>query len=363
MLPCVLTAQQSVTVDFESLPEGQAAGTQTPGYTFTNAMVLQSGVSLNEIEFPPRSGSKVVADIGGAMTIKFNAPVATFKGYFTHSVPLTVRAVDQSNRAFTQVSASQDNRAGSGGAPNEAVQVSADGGITQVTITGAAAGTSFTLDDMTLTAWVPPAPTFFIDTTQMTFNAVFGRQAPPAQIVTVTAAPDTAFTAVSSVPWLTAITQHFVTPANVAISANPAGMNPGVYYGSIAFSNTRDITVNVAVTLRIAGKPSLFSTPSSFSFRYRKGDPAPVQQLYVGANNANVDYFILTKDPWVKVTPDYATTGNLALQQQVTLDVTKLDAGHYESALYVYANEATNSPLTIPVTVDVTAATASAGGN
>jgi hypothetical protein len=352
-----------VTVDFESLPEGQAAGTQIPGYTFTNATVLQSGVSLNEIEFPPRSGAKVVADIGGAITIRFSAPVAAFTGYFTHSVPLTVRAVSQANVTRTQTSASQDNRAGAGGTPNEAVQVSDSDGITQVTIQGAAAGTSFTLDDMTLTGWVPPAPTFFIDTTQMTFDAVFGRQAPAAQIVTVTATPDTTFTAGSTVPWLTAITQHYATPAQVAISANPAGMNPGVYYGSIAFTDAHNVTVNLAVTLRIAGKPSLFSTPTSFTFRYRKGDAAPAQQLYVGANNANVDYFILTKDPWVKVTPDYATTGNLALKQQVTLDVSKLDAGHYESAVYVYANEATNSPLTIPVTVDVTAATASAGGN
>src|SRR3954452_11655682 len=92
-LPALSVAQQTVTVDFESLTEGQAAASLVPGYTFTNALVLQSGASLNEIEFPPKSGTKVVADVGGPMVIKFTNPVTKFTGYFTHSQAVTIRGL------------------------------------------------------------------------------------------------------------------------------------------------------------------------------------------------------------------------------------------------------------------------------
>ena len=116
--------------------------------------------------------------------------------------------------------------------------------------------------------------------------------------------------------------------------------------------------------MKVIPKPSLFSYPVSFSFKYRKGDPAPATQLIqVGALSANVDFFVLTKDPWVKVMPDYATTGHLDLNQRVSVDVSKMAAGHYESAIYVYSNEATNSPLAVPVTVDVTEAASSQAAN
>src|SRR5690349_13565118 len=87
------SAQQTATIDFESLPEGQAAAGQIPGYSFSNATVLQSGASLNEIEFPPKSGTKVVCDVGGAMTINFSTPITKFSGYFTHSQKITIRAI------------------------------------------------------------------------------------------------------------------------------------------------------------------------------------------------------------------------------------------------------------------------------
>jgi hypothetical protein len=353
-------AQQTSTIDFESLTEGQAA--VVPGYTFSNAVVLQSGASLNEIEFPPHSGTKVVCDVGGAMTITFNNPVTKFSGYFTHGQKITIRALAQNGGIGAQAVSTLDNRAGTGGTPNELLQVEDASGITKVVIESAAAGSSFTLDDIGITAFTPPRPTFFLDTPRLTFDAVFGRQAPPAQNVTLTAEPDVSFTFTSSVPWLKANASRNTTPANIAITANSVNMDPGTYTGSVSFTSSRNATLILSVTLRIVGKPALTSSPTSFTFKYKKGDPAPAaQQLYISALNANVDYFILTKDPWVKVTPDFATTGNLSLRHQVVIDPSKLDPGHYESAIFVYSNEASNSPLTIPVIVDVVAV--SAGGN
>src|SRR5580698_6525806 len=77
-------------IDFESLNDGDLVTNQYPGLTFSNTIVLSAGISLNEFEFPPHSGTNVVSDNGGPMTITFFPPIQSFSGYFTYSVPLKV---------------------------------------------------------------------------------------------------------------------------------------------------------------------------------------------------------------------------------------------------------------------------------
>src|SRR5512140_2324540 len=117
---------QTPVLDFESLPEGQAAGTAISGVTFTNATVLQSAASLNEAEYPPRSGSKVVCDIGGPIRITFSQPVKSFTAYVTHAQTVTLKMIAGNGGVITQTTASGDNRQGSGKAPNEAIQLTSD---------------------------------------------------------------------------------------------------------------------------------------------------------------------------------------------------------------------------------------------
>src|SRR5580698_1855718 len=78
-----------VTLNFEDFPDGTpipdstSITTQFPGLTFTNTTVITAGISLNEFEFPPRSGSNVAFDDGGPITIAFASPTSSFSGYFT----------------------------------------------------------------------------------------------------------------------------------------------------------------------------------------------------------------------------------------------------------------------------------------
>jgi len=55
-------AAAPIIVDFESPEDFALVGAGIPGLTFSNATVLTAGISLNECEFPPVSGSKVVLD-------------------------------------------------------------------------------------------------------------------------------------------------------------------------------------------------------------------------------------------------------------------------------------------------------------
>lgn len=150
-------------IDFEGLGDGTALTTQVAGVTFANALVLRSGLSLNEFEFPPHSGAGVASDDGGAMQIVFDSPVTSVSGFFTYSAPLAFTAFDAGGNAVgTAASLFANNMAlsgAAGSAANELITLAAVGSFTRLVILGELAGGSFVVDDLTVTA-VPEAPTY-----------------------------------------------------------------------------------------------------------------------------------------------------------------------------------------------------------
>ncbi len=145
----------SITIDFEGFPDSTILTTQYPGLTFSDATILSAGISLNEFEFPPASGTNVVFDDGGPMSVSFASPITNFGGFFSYALPLTLQGFDAtSNLIATVTSAFSNNMALSGdtgSSPNEFLQLAFAGGISSITITGDLAGGSFVLDDLTYT--------------------------------------------------------------------------------------------------------------------------------------------------------------------------------------------------------------------
>jgi hypothetical protein len=148
------------TIDFEGLSDLTPVTTQDPGVTFSNTTVLTAGKSLNEFEFPPISGSNAIFDDGGAMSITFASGAAAFSGSFTYSVQLTLTAYDRLNNPIAIVhSAFSNNEALSGVAgshPNELISVAFASGISRITVVGDPRGSSFVLDDVSVT--LPTGP-------------------------------------------------------------------------------------------------------------------------------------------------------------------------------------------------------------
>lgn len=141
-----------VVVDFEAFFDADHLDTQIAGLTLTNATVLSAGISLNEFEFPPRSGANVVLDDGGSLIIEFASPVSSVGGYFTYTTGLTIEAFDSLlNSVGIVSSAFLSNLALSGdlgSAPNEQIGLEYATGISRIAITGDPGGSSFTLDDL-----------------------------------------------------------------------------------------------------------------------------------------------------------------------------------------------------------------------
>ena len=149
----------TITLDFEAFADSTSLTNQYVGFLFTNASVWTAGLSLNDLEFPPHSGTNVAVDAGGPITIGFTSPVLSFSGFFTYSSALTIDAFDSLNQAVgTTNSAFTSNFVSSGRPANELLQVSFAGGISRVSITGGVSGSSFTLDDATVNTPVSGVP-------------------------------------------------------------------------------------------------------------------------------------------------------------------------------------------------------------
>jgi hypothetical protein len=153
-------------VDFEKLSDSEIVTNQYADLSFSNAIVLSSGLSLNDAEFPPYSGSNVAFDNNGSMAITFSSSVKTVGGYFTYLEPITLIGYNTSNQPVAAVSSLfSTNTALTGDAgshPNEYLSVSFASGISKVTITGNPNGSSFALDNLTVVSSVDEPSIFMM---------------------------------------------------------------------------------------------------------------------------------------------------------------------------------------------------------
>ena len=150
LIPSLVSAVP-IIIDFEALADSEAVTTQFTGLTFANATALTVAISLNEFEFPPRSGANVVLDDGGAISITFASLAQSFGAYFTYSSAITVKAFDGAANLLTSATSGfSTNSALSGDAgssPNEFLNVAING-IKRIVIEGDPNGGSFVMDDV-----------------------------------------------------------------------------------------------------------------------------------------------------------------------------------------------------------------------
>ena len=153
-------AEAANPLDFEGLADGTVLSGQYSGLVFSNAIVLTSGISLNELEFPPHSGVNVASDNSGPMQIALASPVQSFAAYFTYATRLQVVAFGLNSSVVATVNSLFANNLAlsgdSGSSPNERIQISFAGGISSLRITGMADGASFAIDDISISAVPEP---------------------------------------------------------------------------------------------------------------------------------------------------------------------------------------------------------------
>jgi len=161
------------SINFDGLADGDAVTTQYAGVLFSNTMIAGAGISLNELEFPPMSGTNVAFDDGGPITITFSEQISNFSAFFTYTSRLTVLAFDAANTVIaSDISAFSTNLAclagppcagDAGSIPNELLEIASPSGqISYITISGLPSGASFVMDDVTFTSVPEPSTLLFI---------------------------------------------------------------------------------------------------------------------------------------------------------------------------------------------------------
>ena len=159
-----ITAAGALTIDFEGQSDSAVLTDEYTGVIFSNATVITAGITLNEGEFPPHSGTNVVFDDGGEMTIAFSTPVTNVGAYFTYGVPLTLSFYDSLDNLEGTLTFSS-NLVSSGNPPNEFLSFASASGISKAIILGDPAGASFVMDDLTfnpLSTAVPEPSTLLL---------------------------------------------------------------------------------------------------------------------------------------------------------------------------------------------------------
>jgi uncharacterized protein (TIGR03437 family) len=145
----------------------------------------------------------------------------------------------------------------------------------------------------------------------------------------------------------------------VSVSVNPSGLAQGTYSGVVTVGSASAASLDVFVTLTVSSGATISATPAGLVFNYNIGTTVPpAQAISIGSSNPNsgVTFNASTSGQlWLSATLGSGTLGAATPGSvNVSVNPNGLVAGTYNGAVAITAASATNSPLTVPVTLTVT---------
>lgn len=163
--------------------------------------------------------------------------------------------------------------------------------------------------------------------------------------------------------WLSVPTSSGTLPTQYAeIAINASGLVSGSYSGAVTFTNTSTSqTAAVNVNLLVTGTTAAYASPGNLIFNYIGGTSSvsQVQNLNIFSSDNSVintagSVSNTTSSPWLSVT----TNGSNSYS--VTANASNLANGLYTGYLTVTTSTG-NSPLTVPVVLNVTGSSIGSG--
>ncbi len=196
-------------------------------------------------------------------------------------------------------------------------------------------GSPTTSLEIPVTITITAAPAITAAPTSLAFTYQIGGTVPAPQSISVSAgANQLSFTATSPGIWLTLSPTRGTTPGTILVTANPVGLAPGEYSGTINVTASGATGVAaVAVTLTVTGTPQLTVTPSQLSFSAPVGGSAPpAQALTITSANGPLSFTASAGSVWLSVTPNGGTTPATV---SVTANPAGLTAGTYNGTINI----------------------------
>ena len=197
---------------------------------------------------------------------------------------------------------------------------------------------------------------YAVSPTSLTFNTNYLAANPAAQSLQVTGGSSTlAWTAVSSATWLSVSPINGLSPATLSVAVNSSTLSPGTYTGAVQIVSLGSLATTqvIPVTLNvIAPPPTLLASPASLSFVALTGQPTPAAQFISVTNGGSggFNYTVSANSSWIVLSP---TSGAEPGAVSVTVNDSGLATGSYTGTVTVTAAGIANSPIAIPVTMQV----------
>jgi uncharacterized protein (TIGR03437 family) len=201
----------------------------------------------------------------------------------------------------------------------------------------------------------------------LTFNYTVAGAAPVAQAVAVTSnAGAITYTATATTTnggnWLAVTPGSATTPTGVSVSVIPGSLTAGTYTGSVTLASTgaSNNPLVIPVTFVVAAEPTLTVLPTSLTFNLTSNGSLPAaQNLAISASNSAAFPFTAaasttTGGSWLAVS---SLSGSTPANLGVSVTLNNLAPGIYAGSVKLtVASGIANSPVTIPVQLNVTAA-------
>ena len=330
---------------------------------------------------PVTAGSGVTVTPAGGLTYTPGGPPVSLVVALTSSggFELSSRVLNDNSQAGT-LTAGTSSGVGTSGSIQYAYQTAraaswnltwtppaTNVGNVVVYVNGVIGGSTYT-NSYTLTpATTAPSETISVSSSALTF-AYDGTTTPAGQTVQVTssgaAIPFTTSVSTSSGGnWLSATPAGGNTPMGATVTASPAGLSVGTYTGTVTVASTgaTNSPLTIAITFNVTGTPppvmpTISSTPSALSFDVSAvGGTATPQMLTVKSSDASALAVsavaaTTTGGSWLSVSPSSSTT---PAPFAVSVTTTGLAAGTYHGAVTLTSAGASNSPVTVAVTLTV----------
>jgi uncharacterized protein (TIGR03437 family) len=373
-VPSTATTPNAVTINVDptSLIPGAYSGTvqfavtgnATQSITVTLAVTNNTVAipSVNSLTFVYQTGQQQPSAQTVSMTTSSGLPVNYSATASTSWITLVGHTSGTTPDSFTVAV----NPAG--------VPTGANAGQLSIAVTNAATGASLGTVTIGVTFYVSNAALLVVNPPQ---PVVLTAQAPSNQIITQNVMLTSTGTDVLSLSigqpqtvsggaWLFVSNAPAATAGTLTLFAVPNGLGPGVYTGSVTVMATGpggivlDSPYTIPVTLNLT-TGSIAADQSTLSFTQPAGGAAPASQaMNLTSSLSPTDFFVTAYDGglgWLSAT---VTQGKKSGTATVFANGSNLTPGTYQGRVIIAQNFASNSPLIIPVTLQVTAGAISA---
>ena len=195
----------------------------------------------------------------------------------------------------------------------------------------------------------------------LSFAYILGGSNPASQTINVTSSqPATISTSVAGASWLTVNSSGSSTPVTLTATVNPASLPAGTFQAAITItsagaSNSPQV---LSVMLIVSNKPTLAPSPSSLTFTAPAGGSNPAAQSINLSGSAALPFLVTTSPSWLSVSPASGTTPSTLV---ATVNTAGMSQGSYQGSITITSSAAANSPLTVPVTLNLSVPLATTG--